>query len=504
MKQISEVLNANGFNTFLNPREFKDIKPWNADALCEYVEDIRKSSSAKVIIIPDTDVDGVISAKEMLDVLEVTTESQIDIFRHSYKMHGLTIPMLYDILKSGYTHVVIVDSSSNDMHELCWLSNKGIKVLVIDHHMPSYSLKDYPKNVTILNNKLCLKEGIRIPYREVSCGALVALYCNYLYAYFGFRMSNVYWAYAMITLYSDDMDLFDEFNIMIIAYARETGFMDNMIKGIADKKEVSLTREMLTYSISPKINACLKGNNFKPILDLFFSRDLTSSKQKELCLNINRFNGYIKTRLSEIESSLIPVIQGSVSLVDMTQFINDELIDFKGTIANKAAAQTGKLALAYYRKNGYCYVSVRDPLNRDALSILQEVCPAAGHKSACGFTVKEELLESIVRYASLSLEDVTTTRKNPVIIPVDEYDLTAEDIYQMSVVNEYAVNNGIFLKVTVKPELFKIDNYRGLYSVKSSRFMMTGNIPVNYGDTVLVVPTLGIKPKLRIKTIVRN
>lgn len=504
MRSIETLLDDAGFTPLLNPREFRNIKPWGADKLCDFIEDIKKSEESKVIIIPDADVDGILSAKEMLDTLMVLTPADISVYRHSYKMHGLSMPILYEILKNGCTHVVIVDSSTNDMEELTWLASKGIKILVIDHHNSNYALEEYPKEVLVLNNKMCLKEGIQVPYREVSCGALVALYCNYLYSYYGLAMSNMYWTYAMLTLYSDGMDLFDEFNVMLIAYARSVSVLDTTLRGLASKKEAGLNRELLTFSISPKINACLKANNFNPVLELFFDKDLTSKRQKELCTEINNFNGYIKDYMNTLEGTLLPTVCGSIGVVDMSTLINDEVIDFKGTIANRSAEQLGKLVIAYYTKGGTCYASVRDPYNRDVLSIFKEVCSADGHKSAFGFTVKESNLESLVRYVNLSLEEVTSTRKKPMIIAVEDYELTDCDIYNMSIINEYAVNNGVFLKVKVSPEQYKIENFRGMYSVKSSRLQLTGSIPVNYGDTVIAVPTLGLKSRIKIKTIVRS
>lgn len=101
-------------------------------------------------------VDGFTSSTLLYQLLTKKIQhpkKNIKIFKHTRaKAHGLSEDVFYDMLKSDVNLWLIADSSTNDKEQQKKLSNKGMNVIILDHH----ECEDYEEidNVIIVNNQL--------------------------------------------------------------------------------------------------------------------------------------------------------------------------------------------------------------------------------------------------------------------------------------------------------------------------------------------------------------
>lgn len=88
---------------------------------------------AHIDLIIDCDADGFLSSALMLNYLYARWPSSVDKIRyilHDGKIHGIEL----DKLNKDVTLVLVPDASSNEYAIHKELNEKGIDVLILDHH----------------------------------------------------------------------------------------------------------------------------------------------------------------------------------------------------------------------------------------------------------------------------------------------------------------------------------------------------------------------------------
>lgn len=113
---------------------------------------------SKIAIVVDCDADGYTSAAMMyLYIKHISTEINIECLMHEGKQHGLspdiTVPEETDL-------VILPDGGTNDTEQCKMLSEKGIDVLILDHHIQdndnSYAIiVNNQISVNYSNKELC-------------------------------------------------------------------------------------------------------------------------------------------------------------------------------------------------------------------------------------------------------------------------------------------------------------------------------------------------------------
>ena len=152
------------------------------------IDTIKKDKNAVIII--DCDCDGYTSAALLINYLYKIFPSwvlqNVDWIMHDSKQHGLSD--CYETIIEGnllthkqYSLVICPDSSSNDYKYHCELYNKGIKTLVLDHHLAP-KISDYA--ITI-NNQLS-----NYPNKELSGVGVTWQFCRYIDSMLNLNYAN--------------------------------------------------------------------------------------------------------------------------------------------------------------------------------------------------------------------------------------------------------------------------------------------------------------------------
>lgn len=129
------------------------------------------SQGSKVMVQIDSDCDGYTSAALLINYINKLfphfAQSNISYRPHTGKQHGLILDTIPDDVKL----VIAPDSSSEDYEVHQVLKEKGVDVLVIDHHEADHA-SEY---ACVINNQLC-----DYPTKSLSGVAMVYKFCCYL------------------------------------------------------------------------------------------------------------------------------------------------------------------------------------------------------------------------------------------------------------------------------------------------------------------------------------
>lgn len=124
---------------------------------------------ARIHVQIDSDCDGMTSAALLLNYIHAILPSTIGKFtysQHEGKQHGIDLASI----PADTTMVIAPDSSSSEYEIHKTLTERGIKVLVLDHHEAPF----YSGYACVVNNQLCdyptkSLSGVGVVYKLCQC-----------------------------------------------------------------------------------------------------------------------------------------------------------------------------------------------------------------------------------------------------------------------------------------------------------------------------------------------
>lgn len=132
---IMENRGVKDYKTYMNLDDSCLNSPWELDNIEHAVvllnQHILKKSTISILV--DCDVDGFTSASMMFQYLKaIGFHGKINVLHHSGKEHGLS----KEIEVPPDTNLLIIpDAGSNDVEQCKELRDKGIDILILDHHI---------------------------------------------------------------------------------------------------------------------------------------------------------------------------------------------------------------------------------------------------------------------------------------------------------------------------------------------------------------------------------
>lgn len=162
LKDIDHYLNTTE-NDNLDPTLIERIK----DGVMILIKHINNND--KILLQVDSDCDGYTSSSLLLNYLyqlfPYYVQNNILYRFHPGKEHGIIVSTIPEDVRL----VIALDSSSNDYEQHKELSEKGIDVLVIDHH-EAERISEY---ACVINNQLC-----DYPTKSLSGVGMVYKFCQ--------------------------------------------------------------------------------------------------------------------------------------------------------------------------------------------------------------------------------------------------------------------------------------------------------------------------------------
>lgn len=189
------------------------------------------------------------------------TQNNISYRLHNGKEHGI-IP---DTIPTDVKLVIAPDSSSNDYEEHKILYDKGIDVLVIDHH-EAEKISEY---ACIINNQLC-----SYPTKSLSGVGMVYKFCSYLDSLLNVDYANYFLDLVALGLVADMMDMRDFETRHLITLGLQN-IRNPYFYEMVRKNEFSLrdgvTPIGVAFYIAPYVNATVRMGDPIEKLTLFES-----------------------------------------------------------------------------------------------------------------------------------------------------------------------------------------------------------------------------------------
>lgn len=227
----------------------------------------------------DSDCDGDTSSAALLNYLyclfPAYVQSKIIYRFHEGKEHGI----IEDTVPEGVKLVVAPDSSSNDYEVHKKLKERGIDVLVIDHH----EAEKVSEDAVVINNQLC-----DYPTKSLSGVGMVYKFCQY----FDYIMDTDYADYILdlvaLGMIADMMDMRDFETKHLITRGLED-IHNPFFAGMVEKNAFQLkeiTPIGIAFYVAPYVNATVRMGTqeekrimFEAMLD-FKAYDMVDSTKR--------------------------------------------------------------------------------------------------------------------------------------------------------------------------------------------------------------------------------
>ena len=321
LAEIEHYLHTND-SDILDPKLIANIKE-GAQMLIKHI-----AQNDDVLIQIDSDCDGFTSAATLLNYLNCLfpgfVQNHIYYRIHTGKQHGIipsTVPPSVKL-------VIAPDSSSNDYDEHKELFDKGIDVLVIDHH----EADQVSKYACVINNQLC-----DYPTKSLSGVGMVYKFCSYIDEMLNVDYANQFLDLVALGLVADMMDLRD-FETKHLVMLGIKQIRNPYFRGMVDKQAYSLQDGLtpfgIAFYIAPYVNATIRVGTQDEKLMLFES--MLDYRGYEQVLSTKRgCKGQTETRVEQACRNCTNIKNRQTKARDASLNTIERIIEEKGLLENK-------------------------------------------------------------------------------------------------------------------------------------------------------------------------
>lgn len=430
---LENLLTARGIkdiNEFLYPKEANLINESLLDNIHAAALLLLKHINNRILLIVDCDGDGYTSAAILWQYIKrINPDCNITYWIHEGKQHGLE-DFYNNISKEDFDLVLLPDASSNDFDLHKELFNKGIEILIIDHHeAPKYS-----EYATIVNNQL----STNYPNKNLSAAGVVYKFCKYFDKFQKLNYADDYLDLAAIGIIGDVMNITPLENRYIIK-AGLRNIENNFIKTIIEvqafsiKDRNNITPGDIAWYITPLINALIRVGTLKQKEDMFCAflqgNKIVPSTKRGAGGELESLATQVARNCVNARSRQNRTKEKAIELIDM-QIFNENLANNKIIIVeitkedNIDSTLTGLIAMELTKKykkpviiakvndEGFLRGSARGDA-RNELKDLKKFFQdsgffqyAEGHPFAHGISIKKDQISNFINYANEKLKDV--------------------------------------------------------------------------------------------------
>lgn len=380
----------------------------------------------------DSDCDGYTSAALLLNYIHAIIPSAIEHISYSFhngKMHGIN-PAL---IPPETTLVIAPDSSSNDYNIHKMLHNKGIEVLVLDHHQAE-KISEY---ACIVNNQLC-----DYPTKSLSGVGVVYKLCQFIDSLLpaSEQKAEQFLDMVAVGLVGDMMDLRD-FETHYLVQTGLSQLQNPFIKGMAEKNHYQLgdnpTPIGVAFYIVPLINSITRVGTLEEKTLLFESmlnwkafdlvpstkRGCTGQQETRLDQSLRTCTN-VKNRQTRNQDAAVEQVK---SIIKENNLLDHKILLVKlehpsfdrgitGLIANKLMAEYQRpvaLLVEVDEDGKKAWSGSARGYEKSKLNDFRGFCRdsgliylAEGHPNAFGFGILDENFDAFVEYADTTLKDI--------------------------------------------------------------------------------------------------
>lgn len=366
----------------------------------------------KIVIVGDFDADGATSTALSVLALRQLGFSDVDYlvpnrFEQGY---GLSIPVAEMAIEKGVQLLMTVDNGVSSFDGVAFLKEKGIRVLVTDHHLPPETL---PPADAIVNPNLT---QCHFPSKSLA-GVGVAFYLM-LAVRAKFRELGIFTAETQPN-FTDLLDLvalgtiadvvpLDQ-NNRILAYqglmrirARHCRPGIIALAEVANRNVEQFTSSDLGFCIGPRLNAAGRLDNMSIGVELLLANEM--SKARELALDLDELNQTRKEIEAGMKLEAIKICQNLTALFKelpygITLYQPDWHQGVLGIVSSRVKDQYHRPVIAFTQDSEGILkgsarsiegLHMRDVLERIHSQHPNIILKFGGHAMAAGLSIREE------------------------------------------------------------------------------------------------------------------
>lgn len=396
----------------------KDIIPYhflNEEQLNKAAISIINSikDSKQTLIIVDSDFDGYCSSSLFINYFyhffPTWIKNCVKWIHHDSKSHGIN-DLLENILSMDTkpSLLIVPDAGTNDIEAHKILSDNGIEIIVLDHHLAEYTNEELFKNATIINNQICEYENKNL------CGTgIVWQFCRYIDTMFiceEERYAEHFLDLVAAANTADMMSLLSfETKHLIKTGLKTNNIHNHLICRLWGKNSYKIGEELtsidLAFYIAPLVNAVTRigtlqekeavFNSMLDMLDLIEDESYIS-EAANICTRVRNRQVRIVNKAVE---KIVPSLKDKfiTILLDETE---SETKNVTGLIATKFSSKYNKPVLVLVKNivdNKIRYSGSARGSDISGVNTFKDLCEktelceyAQGHQSAFGISILEE------------------------------------------------------------------------------------------------------------------
>lgn len=390
------IVSHEDISEFLSDRPQKTYDPFLLLNMEAGVDLLLSEAEAghRICIYGDYDADGVTSICVLSRVMRMITDNFTYYIPSRFdEGYGLNKEAIGEIRKDGVDLLITVDCGSVSYDEVEYAKELGMKVIVTDHH----NVEDVKADCILINPK---QPGCGYPFKELAgCGVafkMVQAICRRK----GFPKSviNDVLDLTAVGTVGDIVSLLDE-NRTIVKYglARINAGRRKALKMLTEAISLkTVTSESIAFGIAPHINAAGRMASAREAAELFLSTDSHVMKEKVeslVCLNSER-----KRKQKEAYDKCMEMVTGDERFIVLrTEDIHEGIA---GIVAGKIKDTENKPVVIVTPSGEGCLKGTGRSIEKvDIFALLKKhdelFMRFGGHRSACGFLMKEENLQRL-------------------------------------------------------------------------------------------------------------
>lgn len=411
----------------INPASIKNMRE-GAKMLLSHI-----AQKHKIFIQVDSDCDGYTSAALLINYIYALFPTYVlsdNIYyrHHEGKQHGLIV----DTIPEDVQLIIAPDSSTNDIEEHKELSEKGIDILVIDHH----EADEVSNFACIINNQTC-----DYPNKTLSGVGMVYKFISYIDSLIGKEESTKFLDLVMLGLIGDMMNI-TPYETQYFIQQGLTHIRNPFIKEVVSKQQFSINKHggldpfSISFYVVPLINAITRTGTeeekyllFESMLDYKGYETIPSTKRGEkgkteyratqacrVCGNVRNRQATLRDASLEQIEDLIEeknLNQHKILLIQLEESVDKNLT---GLIANQLMSKYQKPVLLLnktyseegeinWEGSGRNYTNSQLDNFRAFLLDTNLVMYAEGHPSAFGCGIEDSKINEFIKYCDETLKD---------------------------------------------------------------------------------------------------
>ena len=412
-----------------DPAAFGDCIEKGAKML---VSNIQQESNT--LVICDCDCDGFTAAALLINYLNDSfpsfVQNNLKWYVHEGKQHGLSDCMDY-INQKDFKFIIVPDAGSNDYELHKELKDRGIDILVMDHHEAEYISED----ACVINNQLS-----DYPNKELSGVGVTWQFCRYLDRLLGTSYADYYIDLVALGNTGDMMSL----TSIETKHLINKGFLPENIHNpyiyeMWQKNKFKLGEHITSidaaFYIVPMINAVQRSGSieekellFKSMLKSDAFKMIPSNKrghkpgeEERLVDQAVRMSTNVKNRQTRTQDAGMELLEKKIEKEGLLKHkvllftLKDGQVDrnIAGLIANKLAAKYQRPCCVITETDDNYQGSARG-YETSGLTNFKDICEesgvewAQGHQNAFGICIAADKLESFIDNTDRALADMSS------------------------------------------------------------------------------------------------